>query len=138
MRTFLNREVPAWMAAHYTVSANAENRAVLGVSAWARRAAEAALASPAFGRVGLLIPGRRVALEPNLEEAIAKSSRRLHVAILAGLYDRANLATAVSLRRAFTEAGRKVDYIEVAEGHNPTAWRDHVAKVLVALFKPAV
>ena len=115
-----------------------ENRAILGRSAGARIATEAALASPGFGRVGLLIPGRRVALEPELEGAIATSGRRLRVAILAGRYDLANLATAVSLRRAFMDAGDRVDYIEVAEGHNPTTWRDHLAKVLVALFKPAV
>ncbi len=136
MRTFLSGEVPAWMAAHYAVSAKADNHAVLGISAGAREAVAAAIGSSAFGKVGLLIPGRRVAREPDLVGEIAKVSRPLHVAILAGRYDHANLSTAVGLRRAFVDAGGKVDYIEVAEGHNQASWHDHVAKVLIALFKP--
>lgn len=134
MRTFLSSEVPAWMAAHYAVTASADGRAILGISAEAREAVDAAIGSSAFGRVGLLIPGRRVAQEPKLEEQIGSVKHHLRVAILAGRYDRANLATAKSLRRAFAQAGVAVDYIEVAEGHNQATWHDHASKVLIALF----
>lgn len=134
MRTFLSSEVTAWVARHYAVSASADRRAILGISAGAREAVDAAIGSSAFGRVGLLIPGRRVAKERHLEEDIRKGSHQLRVAILAGRYDQANLATAQRLRQAFTEAGDTVVYIEAAEGHNQATWRDHMSKVLVALF----
>jgi enterochelin esterase-like enzyme len=56
------------------------------------------------------------------------------VAILAGQYDHANLATARGVRQALAGAGHAVDYIEVPEGHNRATWRNHMGKVLVSLF----
>lgn len=58
----------------------------------------------------------------------------LRVAILAGRYDGENLATAQSASQALTRAGHDVDLIEVPEGHNPSAWRNHFGDVLVSLF----
>jgi enterochelin esterase-like enzyme len=57
------------------------------------------------------------------------------VAILAGRYDAANLATARNAHQMLSDAGHAVEYIEVAEGHNSTTWRDHLRDVLVRLFR---
>ncbi len=137
MRTFLTREVPDWAASRYGVARSADKRAVLGISAGARDVVDAGITAPAaFGRLGLLIPGRRVAREPNLETMIGRAAGRLRVTILAGRYDHANLPTARTLRQAFTDAGHTVEWIEVAEGHTQATWRNHMPEVLVSLFGP--
>jgi len=134
MRAFLNREAPAWLAARFSVTARADERAVLAISYGAKDALDAALApAAAYGRLGLLIPGRRLT-RTDLEAFAAQRDRRLRVAILAGRYDAANLPTALTARQTLTEAGHAVDFIEVAEGHNPTTWRNHLGDVLVSLF----
>ncbi len=138
MRTFLTGEVLAWATSRYGVSRNAGKRAILAISYGAKDALDAAVHSDTFGRLGLLIPGRRVALEPDLITMAAHASRRLRVTILAGLYDHANLPTASRLRQAFAEGGHRLDYIEVAEGHTPMTWRNHMREVLVSLFKPGI
>ena len=134
MRTFLIVEVPAWLAAHYGVTASPEERAILAISYGAKDALDAALApNGAYGRLGLLIPGRR--LRPaDLDAVAGQRGRRLRATILAGRYDAANLATARDARRALADAGHAVDYIEVPEGHNPATWRNHLGAVLVSLF----
>jgi enterochelin esterase-like enzyme len=134
LRTFLTEEVPAWLASRYSVSANADDWSILGKSYGAQDALDAALASAqVYGGVGLLIPGRRLT-PADLEEFTQLRGRRLHIAILAGLYDQANLGTAQIAAQALTEAGHAVDFIEVPEGHNPTTWRNHLSDVLVSLF----
>ncbi len=134
LRAFLTEEAPAWLAARYGVAANADEWAVLAISYGALDALDAALApAQAYGRLGLLIPGRR--LTPADLEAFAQlPGRRLHAAILAGRYDQANLATARNAHKALTDAGHAVEYIEVPEGHNTTTWRNHLGDVLVSLF----
>jgi len=104
MRTFLTVEVPAWLAAHYGVTATPAERAILAISYGAKDALDAALApNGAYGRLGLLIPGRR--LRPaDLDAVAGQRGRRLRAAILAGRYDAANLATA---RDAPTSARRR-------------------------------
>ena len=134
MRAFLNREVPAWLAARFGVTKSAGERAILGVSFGAKDALDAALApDSAFGRLGLLIPGRRLG-RVDLDAIASLRSRRLRVAILAGRYDRSNLATARGARQALVAAGHAVEYLEVPEGHNPSTWRNHLCEVLVSLF----
>ena len=135
LRTFLTEEAPAWLAARYSVAAHADEWAVLAISYGAKDALDAALApAQAYGRLGLLIPGRRLT-QADLETLARQPGRRLRVAILAGRYDQANLATARNAQQALTDAGHAVAYIEVPEGHNPTTWRDHLGDVLVSLFQ---
>jgi len=133
-RTFLTEEAPEWLASRFSVAASADEWAVLAISYGAKDALDAALATAqAYGRLGLLIPGRR--LTPAALEAFAQQrGRRLRVAILAGRYDAANIATAQNTWQTLADAGHAVDYIEVPEGHNPTTWRDHLRDVLVSLF----
>ncbi|MCU0305861.1 MAG: alpha/beta hydrolase-fold protein [Thermoanaerobaculales bacterium] len=134
MRTFLTDEARGWLASRYAASADGDDWAVIGISYGAKDALDAAVSpSRAYGRLGLLIPGRR--LSPgDLEVFTQQRGNPLRVAILAGRYDQANLATAQQARQALTGASHEVDYIEVPEGHNPTTWRDHLRDVLVSLF----
>lgn len=134
MRAFLTEEAPAWLASRIGITASADEWAVLAISYNAKDAIDAALApTQAYGRLGLLIPGRR--LKPaDLEAFSRQPGRRLQVAILAGLYDQANLATAQNAHRVLADAGHAVDYIEVPEGHNGTTWRDHLSDVFFSLF----
>jgi len=134
MSAFLNREVPAWLAERFGVTRRADERAILAISFGAKDALAAALdPAGAYGRLGLLIPGRRLD-RADLEAVAAHRSRRLRVAILAGLYDRSNLATARDARQALSDAGHAVEYLEVPEGHNPSTWHNHLREVLVSLF----
>ena len=150
-RAFLTDELLTWLASHYGVTRSAGRRAIVGISLGAKDALDAALscdagasrasaAAPecrtdAFDRVGLLIPGRRIGRE-EIERFAARRSRRLRVAILAGLYDHANVPTARSLRQALAGAGHVVDYAEVPEGHSAVTFVNHVRVVLVSLFGP--
>ncbi|MGE5236080.1 MAG: alpha/beta hydrolase [Acidobacteriota bacterium] len=134
MRAFLSREVPAWVAWRCGVTTRPEERAILAISYGAKDALDAALApARAYGRLGLLIPGRRLR-RADLEAVARQRDRRLRAVILAGRYDRANLATARAARQALADAGHAVEYIEVPEGHNPATWRNHLRDVLVSLF----
>jgi enterochelin esterase-like enzyme len=136
LRRFLTSEVLAWVALRYGVTKSAGGRAVIGISYGAKDALDAALASAsAFDNVGLLIPGRRIS-RADIESIAERRSRRLRVAILAGQYDRANVATARGLRQALADAGHAVDYAEVPEGHSAVTWTNHLRVVLVSLFGP--
>ncbi len=136
IRAFLGREAPAWLAVRFGVTRRADERAILAVSFGAKDALDAALEpAGAYGRLGLLIPGRRIR-QADLDVVAAQRGRRLRVAILAGRYDAANLATARNARQALADAGHAVAYLEVPEGHNPSTWRNHLGDVLVALFGP--
>jgi enterochelin esterase-like enzyme len=140
MRTFLTGELPTWMTSHYGVSRSAARRAILGISFGAKDALDAALSSggdpDVFGRLGLLIPGRRIGRD-DIDGIADRSHRHLRVAILAGQYDRANVATARSVRQALADGGHTVDYAEVPEGHSAVTWTHHLRLVLVSLFGPA-
>jgi len=134
MRAFLTQEAPGWLATRYGVTKDADEWAVLAISYGAKDALDAALATAqAYGRLGLLIPGRRLT-PANLEAFVQQRGHRLRVAILAGRYDAANIATAKNVRQTLATAGHEVEYIEVPEGHNPTTWRNHLGDVLVSLF----
>jgi enterochelin esterase-like enzyme len=134
LQAFLASEVPRWLAARYRVAPEPDRRAVLGISFGARDALEAAVApAGAYGCVGLLIPGRRVT-PADAAAFAARRARRLRVAILAGRYDRSNRPTALVLRDALGAAGHDVDYVEVAEGHNPATFHHHLDAVLASLF----
>lgn len=134
LRTFLTEEAPAWLASRYSVTSDPEGWAVLAISYGAKDALDAALAPVrTYGRLGLLIPGRRLT-PADLEAFAASRGPRLRVAILAGRYDAANLATALGAQTALVGAGHDVDLLEVPEGHNPSAWRNQLRDVLASLY----
>jgi enterochelin esterase-like enzyme len=138
VRTFLAEDLPAWLASHRGATQAPGDAAIIAISFGAKDAVDAAITgvTGAFGRVGLLIPGRRIG--PADLDAIARRPHpRLRVAMLAGRYDQANLATARALRAALAGAGDVVDYAEVPEGHSPRTWLNHLRFVLVSLFGPA-
>lgn len=133
MRTFLGEELPEWLSSR-GIGSDPARRAIIAISFGAKDAVDAALcAAGGFARVGLLIPGRRLG-RADIDAIGAGPHRPLRVAILAGQYDRANIATARSLREAFGRAGDVVDYREVPEGHSPRTWLHHLRFVLVGLF----
>jgi len=134
MRPFLNDELLEWLAPRYGATNDAGRRAVLGISFGARDALDAALSSAeGYGRLGLLIPGRRIGRE-DVEAIGGPRGHRLRAAILAGQYDRSNLPTARSVRSALVEAGDVVHVFEVPEGHSPATVHHHLRAVLVSLF----
>jgi enterochelin esterase-like enzyme len=137
LRAFLTDELPAWLAARHGVRGNAGTRAIIAISYAAKDALEAALGSvDGYGRLGLLIPGRRIG-GTDIDAIAGRRGHSLRVAILAGRYDQANVATARGLRQALVEAGHIVDYTEVPEGHSPRTWLNHLRVVLVGLFGSA-
>lgn len=150
MRTFLTEEVPRWMASRYGVSSSASRRAVIGVSYGAKDALDAAISSgeapnsatasgrhtDGFDRLGLLIPGRRIG-HADIDAVAERRNRHLRVSILAGHYDRANVATARTVRQALADAGHTVDYTEVPEGHSAVTWIHNLRVVLISLFGDA-
>jgi len=137
---FLTDELPAWMAPRYGTSRSAAARAILGISFGAKDAVQIAIASGGkpggFGRLGLLIPGRRIG-PADIAAFAGRRAPHLRVAILAGQYDRANIDTARRVRQALIEAGDRVDYTVVPEGHSAVTWTHHLRTVLVSLFGPA-
>ncbi len=150
LRAFLTDELLAWLASRYGVTTSAGRRAVVGISFGAKDALNAALScgrapsapaaagcqTDAFGRLGLLIPGRRI-VRADIDTIAERSERRVRVAILAGRYDQANVGTARSLRQALADAGHVVDYVEVPEGHSAVTWTTHLGDLLVSLYGPA-
>ena len=136
MRTFLAEELPAWVASRHPVSRDPGRRAIIAISFGAKDAVDTAVNTrDGYGLVGLLIPGRRIG-RADIDALSARRAPRLRVAILAGQYDQANVATARAVRQAFEGAGHLVHYTEVPEGHSPRTWLHHLRGVLVSLFPP--
>ncbi len=137
MRAFVVGELLPWVASRFNVTRSADERAIIAISFGAKDALDVATSSPqAFGRLGLLIPGRRLT-QADIDAFAARTRRHLRVAILAGQYDRANLSTARDARQALCGAGHSVDYVEVPEGHSAVTWMHHLEEVLVSLFGTA-
>jgi enterochelin esterase-like enzyme len=136
LRTFLAGDLLAWVASRYNVSKSPSERAIIAISYGAKDALDAATSSrEAFGRLGLLVPGRRLQ-QADIDALAARCRHHLRAAILAGQYDRANLPTARSVRQALCRGGHAVDYIEVPEGHSAVTWIHHLRSVLISLFGP--
>ncbi len=137
LREFLDDELPKWMVSRYGVSRSAGRHAIVGISFGAKDALDAALSSGAatnaFDLVGLLIPGRRIS-RADIDAIAERRGHSLRATIVAGRYDRANVATARELREALAGAGHCVEYTEVAEGHSAVTWTHHLHDVLVSLF----
>lgn len=131
MRVFVSEELLPWVAQRYSVASESDARAIIGLSASARGAVDAAASSEQFGRLGLLIP----ALDAADIDAIPPAGRhRLRVSIVAGTYDASNLPAARSAQGVLADRGHVVDVIEVSEGHSTNTWRNHLRDVLVSLF----
>lgn len=131
MRAFVSEELLLWIAQRYGVTPDSDARAIIGLSAGARGALDAAASSEQFGRLGLLIP----ALDAADIDAIPPAGRhRLRVSIVAGTYDASNLPAARSAQGILADRGHVVDLIEVPEGHSTNTWRNHLRDVLVSLF----
>jgi enterochelin esterase-like enzyme len=134
LRTFVAGRLLTWLTSSQGVARGANTHAILAISYGAKDALDIALRKPdAFGRLGLLIPGRRIN-RADIEAIKGHRDHELRVAILAGRYDHANLPTARGLRQALTDAGHVVNYTEVPEGHTAVTWRNHLRGVLVSLF----
>jgi enterochelin esterase-like enzyme len=165
LQQFLGDELLPWLLSRYTIAREAERRAVVALSFGAKDAlaaglscggthtrpflfpdwAEDAGAQPSgtadcttrvFGRVGLLIPGRRIRRE-DVASIPPVGRLPLRVAILAGRYDHANAPTARTVREALAAGGYEVGYIEVPEGHSATTWIHHLGALLTELWRPA-
>ncbi len=136
LRRFLTRELPDWAAVRHGIAARPDRRAIVAVSFGARDALFAALEASAYGRLGVLIPGRRISRDDLAHLAVSGYQRPpLRVTILAGRYDHANAPTARSLREALTAAGHQVDYLEVPEGHSAVTWMTHAGRVLAGVMR---
>ncbi len=134
LRTFVAGTLLTWLTSSQGVARGANAHAILAISYGAKDALDIALRNPdAFGRLGLMIPGRRIN-RADIEAIKGQRDHQLRVAILAGRYDHANLPTARGLRQALTDAGHVVNYTEVPEGHTAVTWRNHLRGVLVSLF----
>ncbi len=134
LRTFVAGKLLTWLASSHGVASGTDNHAIVAISYGAKDAVDIALGhTDAFGRLGLLIPGRRIS-RADMAAIGGHRGPRLRVAILAGRYDHANLPTARGVRQAFTDAGHLVNYVEVPEGHSTVTWRNHLRDVLVGLF----
>ena len=131
MREFVTDELLPWIARRYSVTIDPDERAVIGLSAGARGALDAAVSSAQFGRLGLLIPALDTA---DIDAIPSPGAHRLRVSIVAGTYDALNLPAARSARTVFADRGHVVDFTAVPEGHSRNTWRNHLRDVLVSLF----
>jgi enterochelin esterase-like enzyme len=134
LATFVAGRLLTWLASRHDVTTSAGGHAILAISYRAKDALDIALGTPGgFGRLGLLIPGRRIS-RADIAAIAENRDSRLRVAILAGRYDQANLPTARGVQQALADAGHVVSYTEVPEGHSAVTWRNHLGEVLVSLF----
>lgn len=134
MRTFVTDELLPWIAAHYSVTTDAGERAIIGISAGARAAAEAAASPESFGRLGMIVP----VFDPGDIEALKpRGQRPLRVSIVAATYDTLNLGAAREAQLVLADQGHHVDFVEVPEGHSTVTWRTHLRTVLISLFGSA-
>ncbi len=134
VRTFVTDELLPWMSSRYSLTKDADQRAIIGMSAGARGALDTVVSSPLFNRLGLLIP----ALDAADIHAIPEHGRRqLHLSIIAAHYDALNLAAARGAQLTAADRGHIVDFKEVPEGHATQTWRTHLRDVLISLFGAA-
>ena len=132
MQKFVTNELLPWIAEHFSVTRDAGERAIIGVSAGARAALNTATSSlESFNRVGLLIP----AIDQNdIDTVPQRQRRRLRVSVVAAHYDYMNLAAARSVQMMVGDRGHAMDFVEVPEGHTTATWRTHLRTVLISLF----
>lgn len=108
-------------------------RNVLGFSRSTVGALDAALnGTVKFARAGLVAP----AMNPPTRDSLVKAPRELpHVTILAGTYDIPLIEDAQALRSALQARKVPQDWFEVPEGHNHTAWRTQLRRLLTGWYR---
>jgi len=129
---FAGEIVPA-IESRYDVAAG--SRAVLGFSRSTVGALDVALngALP-FRRCGLVAP----AIPPAAAASLLKQAKGAlpQVTVLAGTYDVPLIDDARTLRTALAARGVPLEWIEAPEGHNHTAWRSQLPRLLTSWFPP--
>jgi enterochelin esterase-like enzyme len=126
---FTGEIVPAIEA---RVPASGEGRAVLGFSRSTVGALDAALnGGVRFSRVGLIAPAMN---PPILKALLEKPVSTPVVTIMAGTYDVPLVEDARALRSALDAKRLKYDWLEIPEGHNHTAWRAQLPKLLTTWY----
>ncbi|TAK15434.1 MAG: esterase family protein [Acidobacteria bacterium] len=134
MRDFVCRELMSWITARYSITPVAADHAIIGVSAGARGALDAMAAYPGvFGKSGLMIPA--VTEDDVLRIPVRRGeAEQLEVAVLAGEYDRLNIAGAELVRASVLSRGHLVTFLRVPEGHTTATWKTHLRDVMISLF----
>jgi len=130
MRSFVIDELLPWMAEHYSVTKDAGERAIIGVSASGRAALDTVRSVEAFNRLGLLIPALA---EADVDAIPQRDRRRIRAAIIAGRYDSLYLAGARMAQITLADRGHAVEFKEVPEGHRTNTCRNHLSDVLISL-----
>lgn len=123
---FTSEIVPV-MEQRYPIVAGA--RAVLGFSRSTVGALDVALnGNVAFARCGLVAP----AMDETTRRALFKerSGPMPQVTILAGTYDIPLIEDARAVRGALETHHSTIDWVEIPEGHNHTAWKELVPQLL--------
>jgi enterochelin esterase-like enzyme len=127
---FASEIVPA-MERRYPIVAGA--RAVLGFSRSTVGALDAALnASVAFSRCGLVAPAMDEITRRGLFQE--RSGPLPVVTILAGTYDIPLIEDAKALRGALEAGHATIDWFEIPQGHNHTAWKELLPKLLTSWY----
>jgi enterochelin esterase-like enzyme len=108
------------------------DRALLGFSRSTVGALDAALnGNVSFARVGLVAPAMNA---PTLHALLKAPRATAHVTILAGTYDLPLIEDAQALRAALERHKVPQDWFEIPEGHNHTAWRAQLRRLLPSWF----
>ena len=129
---FMGEIVPAVERRH---SVAAGSRAILGFSRSTVGALDVALnAAIRFQRCGLVAP----AIRPQMAASLLKQTKGAlpKVTVLAGTYDVPLIDDARALRAALASRGVPLDWIETPEGHNHTAWKGLLPRLLTSWFPP--
>lgn len=129
---FSGEIVPA-VERRYAVTASA--RAILGFSRSTVGALDVALSGGIpFPRCGLVAP----AIPPPTAASMLKKSMGAlpHVTILVGAYDVPLIEDARALRAALAAHGVPLEWIETPQGHNHTAWKSLLPRLLTSWFPP--
>ena len=127
---FTGEIVPA-IEQRYPLAAG--SRSVLGFSRSTVGALDACFNSgTVFARCGLVAP----AMAPPVLAALVKPGTRTTAAvtILAGAYDVPLIDDARALRKVLQDRGTAVQWLEAPEGHNHTAWKAQLPKLLTSWF----
>ena len=129
---FVGEIVPAVERRHGVA---ADSRAILGFSRSTVGALDVALngAIP-FQRCGLVAP----AIPPQTTASLLKQTKGAfpQVTVLAGKYDVPLIDDARALRAALASRGVPLEWIETPEGHNHTAWKGLLPRLLTSWFPP--
>lgn len=111
-----------------------ESRAVIGFSRSTVGALDAALnGTVPFARCGLVAPAMN---SPTLLSVTRTPRAKPHVTILAGTYDIPLIDDARALRKTLSSRRVPQEWLEIPEGHNHTAWRTQLSKLLTTWFPP--